>query len=324
MKIAPSQSHTPLILVVDDEKLMRLQLSQVMTQAGYRVRTARNGQEGLALYSQLQPDIVLLDAIMPLLDGFTCCAELQTRPEALYTPVLMITGLEDEQSVSRAFEVGAADYITKPIHWPVLLHRVRRLLQQAQLQQQQALLLQQLESANQRLQHLVGLDGLTEVANRRRFDEYLHQEWQRLTRIQQPLSLILADIDHFKAYNDTYGHPAGDDCLRQVAQTMQRAVQRATDLVARYGGEEFGVILPHTSQEGARRVAANLQAQVQALQLPHRGSRVSAVVTLSLGVVTTTPHLCSTPAALLSAADEALYQAKRAGRNRAIMTTQLP
>lgn len=323
MKIAPSQSHTPLILVVDDEKLMRLQLSEVMAQAGYRVRTARNGQEGLALYSQLQPDIVLLDAIMPLLDGFTCCAELQTRPEALYTPVLMITGLEDEQSVSRAFEVGAADYITKPIHWPVLLHRVRRLLQQAQLQQQQALLLQQLESANQRLQRLVGLDGLTEVANRRRFDEYLHQEWQRLTRIQQPLSLILADIDHFKAYNDTYGHPAGDDCLRQVAQTMQRAVQRATDLVARYGGEEFAVILPHTSQEGARRVAANLQAQVQALQLPHRGSGVSAVVTLSLGVVTTIPHLFSTPVALLSAADEALYQAKRAGRNRAILTTQL-
>src|SRR6476646_7235357 len=226
MKIAPNQTDVPLILVVDDEKLMRLQLSQVMTQAGYRVQEVRNGQECLALYSQLQPDLVLLDAIMPVLDGFTCCAELQTRPEALYTPILMITGLDDEQSVGRAFEVGAADYITKPIHWPVLRHRVRRLLEQAQLQQQQALLLQQLESANQQLQRLVGLDGLTEVANRRRFDEYLHQEWQRMTRSQQPLSLILVDIDSFKAYNDTYGHPTADDCLRQVTQALQRGVQR--------------------------------------------------------------------------------------------------
>ena len=323
MEGVTSQPYVPLILIVDDERLMRLQLSQSMTQAGYRVHEVRNGQECLALFPQLQPDMVLLDAIMPVLDGFACCAELQTHPEAIHTPILMITGLDDEQSVSRAFEVGAADYITKPIHWPVLLHRVRRLLQQAQLQKQQTLLLQQLETANQSLKRLVGLDSLTEVANRRRFDEYLHQEWQRMIRAQQPLSLILADLDYFKAYNDTYGHPAGDECLRHVAQAMQQAVKRATDLVARYGGEEFGVILPYTDNEGAKRVASSIQAHVQALQLPHVGSAASKVVTLSLGVVTTMPNLFSTPAALLQAADQALYQAKQAGRDRAILKGHL-
>lgn len=319
MDSATSQTYVPLILIVDDERLMRLQLSQSMTQAGYRVRAVANGQECLALFSQLQPDMVLLDAIMPVLDGFTCCAELQTRTEAIHTPILMITGLDDEQSVSRAFEVGAADYITKPIHWPVLLHRVRRLLQQAQLQKQQTLLLQQLETANQSLKRLVGLDSLTEVANRRRFDEYLHQEWQRMTRAQQPLSLILADLDYFKVYNDTYGHPAGDECLRQVAQAMQQAVKRATDLVARYGGEEFGVVLPYTGNEGARQVASSIRTHVQALQIPHSGSTASKVVTLSLGVVTTMPTLISTPMDLLQAADQALYQAKQAGRDQAIL-----
>lgn len=319
MDSAASQTYVPLILIVDDERLMRLQLSQSMTQAGYRVRAVANGQECLALFSQLQPDMVLLDAIMPVLDGFTCCAELQTRPEAIHTPILMITGLDDEQSVSRAFEVGAADYITKPIHWPVLLHRVRRLLQQAQLQKQQTLLLQQLETANQSLKRLVGLDSLTEVANRRRFDEYFHQEWQRMIRAQQPLSLILADLDYFKVYNDTYGHPAGDECLRQVAQAMQQAVKRATDLVARYGGEEFGVVLPYTDNEGAKQVASSIRAHVQALQIPHSGSTASKVVTLSLGVVTTMPTLISTPMDLLQAADQALYQAKQAGRDQAIL-----
>jgi diguanylate cyclase (GGDEF)-like protein len=174
----------------------------------------------------------------------------------------------------------------------------------------------ELEQLNRELQQLASLDGLTQLANRRRFDEYLEQEWKRLSRQQQPLSLILADVDYFKKYNDLYGHQSGDDCLKQVAKAMQQSIKRPSDLVARYGGEEFAVVLPFTDITGAITIAQTLQRAIQQLQIPHTGSEVSPFVTLSLGIACVTPTANRSLETLVAATDAALYQAKRQGRNR--------
>jgi diguanylate cyclase (GGDEF)-like protein len=280
-----------------------------MEQEGYEVVEATNGEQGLEDYNRLHPDIVLLDAVMPVMDGFTFCTHLQSLPSGDRTPILMITGLEDEASVAQAFAVGATDFVTKPIHWAVLRQRVKRLIQQSQLYRQ-------LESANQTLQRLASIDGLTQIANRRCFDEYLYQEWQRLTREQAPLSLILGDIDYFKLYNDTYGHQTGDNCLYQVAKTISSCAKRPADLVARYGGEEFALVLPNTKSLGAIKVAQDIQSKVKALHLPHSSSSASGDVTLSLGIAAMIPQPDAHASALVAAADKALYQAKAAGRNQ--------
>ncbi|BAY27117.1 response regulator receiver modulated diguanylate cyclase [Calothrix sp. NIES-2100] len=326
----------PLILVADDDKTMRVLLRKAMEQEGYRVVEVNDGQQCLDAYDTIKPDIVLLDAVMPVMDGFTCCKQLlkiarnnlisalanfdtdsalgNTVISKLWerTPILMITCLDDEESVNRAFEAGAMDYITKPIHWAVLRQRLRRLLQQAQVYKQ-------LEAANQALQHIANVDGLTGLANRRRFDDYLNTQWINLAQEELPLSLILCDIDFFKFYNDKYGHPAGDVCLQKVGQVLSHTAQKNQDLVARYGGEEFAVIMPNTHAFGAVHVAAAMQAGVRDLKIVHHGSDVSEYVTLSMGVATMVPSWESSPSDLIVKADKALYQAKAEGRDRIIL-----
>ena len=183
---------------------------------------------------------------------------------------------------------------------------------------QQSELYSRVQHANQELERLATLDGLTQVANRRRFDDYLEREWRRLARERSPLALIMSDVDFFKCYNDTYEHQAGDECLKQVAATLNQAIQRAADLVARYGGEEFAAILPNTDLDGAYHIAETVRAQVEALQLEHRHSEVSAFVTLSLGVASQIPDPNGSPASLIRLADQALYRAKQQGRNRVV------
>ncbi len=308
MKANPQESKS-LVLIVDDEPFIRMILRNFLEREAYQIVEAQNGIEALTMYNQLHPDIILLDAIMPDMDGFECCTQLQILGCSKHTPVLMITGLEDEESVDRAFEVGAIDYITKPIHWPVLRQRVKRLIQQSQLQQK-------LEAVNLELQRLVTIDALTEVANRRGFEEYFYQEWQRMKREQQPLSLILCDVDFFKSYNDTYGHRAGDRCLIEIAQAIKDIVKRPGDLVARYGGEEFAVILPNTDTEGVTYVAEKICDAIRKLAIPHQNSQVSPYVTMSAGFTTVIPQANSDLEEMIAAADRALYQAKTAGRDR--------
>jgi diguanylate cyclase (GGDEF)-like protein len=298
-----------LILIVDDEQFIRMQLRLALEREGYEIVEAQNGTEALNLCEQLHPDIILLDAIMPDMDGFECCTRLKSVAFSQCTPVLMITGLDDQESVDRAFEVGAIDFITKPIHWPVLRQRVKRLISQSQLQKQ-------LESANQELQKLATIDQLTQIANRRRFEEYLVPEWQRMAREQLPISLILGDVDFFKLYNDTYGHQLGDRCLQAVAKSIQNTIKRSTDLVARYGGEEFTVILPNTNMEGAIILADAICTVVRKLAIPHSTSPVSSFVTISAGVATLIPKPGSDYQQIIALADKALYQAKTAGRDR--------
>lgn len=493
------QKEPSLVLVVDDEKAMRILLRRAMEQEGYQVIEAKDGSECLKECIRQTPDIILLDAMMPVMDGFTCCRELQQLLSGRI-PVLMITGLDDPESVDRAFAAGASDYVTKPIHWAVLRQRVRRLLQISQLikelQQQtersrlmaqvqerirqslkleeilnttvaevrqflqadrvviyrfthdwsgiinvesvvpgctpilgtsirdaclaqdyielykhgriqviediftagltqchlellaqlqvrasllvpiilqkvrqesevsatspqlwglliahhcwlprrwqlseiefveylatqvaiaiqQSQLYQQLEAANRELQRLADLDGLTGLANRRCFDAEMGREWQRTTQEQSPLSLILCDVDFFKLYNDTYGHQAGDECLKLVANAIRQTL-KLPGLVARYGGEEFAVILPEADPETALDMAEAIRHCVADLQVLHATSEVSEFVSLSLGVASVTRNEAvseweATLERLVATADRALYQAKKQGRNCTVL-----
>jgi len=191
-----------------------------------------------------------------------------------------------------------------------------RLATQLAIAIQQSQLYQRLQGMNRQLEHLATHDGLTEVANRRSFDIQLIQEWNRLLRVQKPLSLIMCDIDHFKPYNDTYGHPAGDVCLQAVAEAIAQVVKRPGDLVARYGGEEFAVVLPGTDQAGAEAIAQAIQQGIADLNLFHGASPIGQRITLSLGIASTIPSRDRAPQVLVDAADAALYQAKHQGRDR--------
>ncbi|NJM28344.1 MAG: diguanylate cyclase, partial [Pseudanabaena sp. RU_4_16] len=176
---------------------------------------------------------------------------------------------------------------------------------------------QSLSHANKQLQQLAMVDGLTQLANRRRFDEFLWQQWQHMSRQSDklPLSLILCDIDFFKAYNDTYGHQSGDTCIKAVTRAIKNVLQRSTDLACRYGGEEFAIVLPNTDSEGAIKIAERIRAELQALAIPHESSSINKYVTVSMGVSTTIPQPQISPSALIAATDRLLYKAKQLGRD---------
>ncbi|PZU96843.1 MAG: diguanylate cyclase response regulator [Leptolyngbya sp.] len=301
-------ADSAVILVADDDPFIRHMLTRYLEREGYQVVEAPHGEAALNLYFYHLPDLVLLDALMPVVDGFEVCRRLQGLTQGNMAPVLMITGLEDEKSVNQAFEIGVVDYVTKPINWAVLRQRVRRLILQHRLEIQ-------LREANYQLQQLTLIDSLTQVANRRRFDEYLLQEWGRGVRENLPLSLVICDIDHFKDYNDYYGHQAGDRCLQEVAKTLNQCISRPADIVTRYGGEEFAVILPNTTLEGATVISQRLVTAIQQRGLLHH-TAPRAIVTISCGVANVLPRADYLPSDLVFTADQALYQAKAQGRNQ--------
>lgn len=299
------RNNSPLILLVDPEKTQRLILRRAMQKEGYRVMEASDGEQCLEVCSYLKPDLVLLDAMMPGVDGFTCCSQLHSFMGKDCPPVLMTTVLNDQASVDLAFEVGAIDYVTKPVIWSLLRQRLYRLFQN--------------QWAMGELQRLSLVDGLTKIANRRSFDERLPQEWHRLAREAAPLSLVLCDLDRFKNYNGLYGHQAGDECLQEVAKVLDESAKRPADLAARYGGEEFALILPNTDAEGAVRIAETIQGRLQASAIAHENSDVSKLVTLSMGVASEIPKPDSSEKALIEQADQALYRAKQQGGDRVVL-----
>jgi diguanylate cyclase (GGDEF)-like protein len=301
--------HRASLLVVDDDEMTRDVLSRRLQRIGHAVAVARDGAHALELIAQQPFDAVLLDIKMPGLTGFDVLKHIRQTRSVTDLPVLMVTSSDDSDSVVEALELGANDYITKPLDFPVALARIR-----TQLLLRRVVVA--LEEANRKLERLSFLDGLTNIANRRRFDEYLGVEWRRAQREQAPVSLIMADVDYFKPFNDHYGHEAGDEVLKRVAAALDATVGRPADLVARYGGEEFVVVLPGTDAAGAARLAERLRAGVAALEIPHAHSRAAPHVTISLGVATLVPRREGAPEGLVTAADQALYEAKREGRNR--------
>ncbi len=307
----PPEISSATILVVDDDAFMRMQLRVYLQKEGHQVELAENGQEALAKFAESRPELILLDGLMPVMDGFECCQALMDRYGDQAPLVLMITGLDDSESVDRAFEAGAFDYVTKPIHWAVLRQRVKRLLYQSRLQHQ-------LESANKLLEQLAKVDQLTQLANRRQLELFLNTEWPEAIREHYAFSMMLCDIDYFKNFNDFYGHQAGDVCLQKMAGVLAKVVGRPKDLAARYGGEEFLIALPNTDLQGAIHIGENIQAEIAQLQIPHARSAIANHVTMSIGCVTTIPQADTSWENLVAQADKCLYQAKEQGRNRIV------
>ncbi|CAO3415106.1 diguanylate cyclase domain-containing protein [Azospirillum endophyticum] len=291
----------PKILVVDDIPSNVHVLSRILKD-DYDIYFATDGEKALDLVQARMPDLVLLDIMMPGMDGFEVCRRIKGDPTTHDIPVIFISAKSEVEDETRGLEVGAIDFITKPISPPIVKARVRNHL----LLKRQADLLRSLSF----------LDGLTGIANRRRFDETMAREWRRCARSHLPLSLIILDVDHFKAYNDQYGHQTGDECLRIIAEVLSERVRRPSDLVARYGGEEFICLLPETDGPGATGVAEGFRTAVAERRIPHAQSPVAPHVTISLGVASVIPSAEGSPDRLAETADRLLYRAKRAGRNR--------
>ncbi|MDJ0636315.1 MAG: diguanylate cyclase [Xenococcaceae cyanobacterium MO_188.B29] len=457
MKTESDKTLKGKILMVDDLPEGLRTLSYLLNNQGYKVICVANGEVAINLIQQELPDLVVLDIMLPVIDGYKVCQIIKANPNTSHIPVVFLSGLDSEYDKLQAFKVGAIDYITKPFFVEEVIARIEtqlscfqkqrelekiieeqvkeRLLAEEKLNQSRALLSSVLNSsadgvaafesirdsqgqivdfrwlvvnpvaamtvgktsdsllyqplyenqpgyifdglfdlflqvvdncivlekehycdsgqfkawfhvvavklgdgfamtfrditehkhmeialkkANQELKHQANVDSLTQIANRRCFDEYLTQEWARCGREHQYLAIVLCDVDHFKAYNDTYGHQAGDECLTKVAQSMKLVVKRPADLVFRYGGEEFALILPNTNEKGALEVAEAIRQQIKLLKITHNASTVGKHVTLSLGVACTIPSTASSPEALIANADRALYEAKSLGRDRTI------
>jgi diguanylate cyclase (GGDEF)-like protein len=292
------------ILIVDDAMTNIMALEELL-KGDYDVSYVTRSEEGLEACRTLRPDLVLLDVVMPGIDGFEVCARLKRDPETRDIPVVFVTARADIADETRGLEAGAIDFITKPFSPPIVRARVRN----------------HLELARQRnlLSTLSFVDGLTGVANRRKFEEALETEWRRCSRQDGVLGLIMCDVDLFKLYNDNYGHQAGDVCLKAVAVTLQENLNRGGDLIARYGGEEFVCLLPDTDLEGVKATASRLATAVNELAIPHARSSVAQRVTISLGGTSATAHPDLMPSELVRRADTLLYRAKQNGRNRAIV-----
>ena len=293
------------VLIVDDTP-QNIHILMEAMEDDCRVLAAKSGAEALHKALQEKPDLILLDVMMPDMDGFEVCHQLKQNDATRNIPVIFVTAAGDHEHEEKGLRLGAIDYIRKPFHLPVVRVRIQNHLR--------------LKRKSDLLEELARIDGLTDVANRRGFDEALLREWNRCKRRNAPLALLMLDIDHFKMFNDTWGHAQGDLCLIRVAQCIASNLKRPGDLVARYGGEEFAVLLPETPLVAAVEIAESMRAAVQALTIPNAGAGGPVTidggpVTISLGASAMWPA-GDDNTELVRQADTALYQAKAQGRNR--------
>ena len=302
------------ILIVDDNPARVLRLSHSLNKAGFAVRVAVDRDSAIEQAKFELPKLILLDIQMPGTDGFKTCRQLQIDPITRNIPIICLTASNIYNKV-KGLSLGAVDYIAKPFHADEVVARVNVHLKLQLLSQQVVEQTLALQEANQKLEALSHLDDLTQIASRRRFNEYIDEEWRRLIRAQAPLSLILCSVDYFKEYTETYGQAAGDACLKQIAQVLSRCVKRPADLVARYSEAQFAIILPSTSSAGAMQVAKVIGLEIQQLNLVHSHSQASDYVTVSLGVSSQIPVQTASVKELIAAADQALAQAKAQGGN---------
>ncbi|MCF8168098.1 MAG: diguanylate cyclase [Rhodoferax sp.] len=291
------------LLVVDDEKQNRTLLTELL-QDDYQIILAKNGEQALERAQERSPDLILLDVLMPEMDGYAVIRALKASDATRHIPVIFVSALDSARDEELGLELGAVDYIAKPYHPPIVRVRVRNHLQ----------------SVHQRrlLEQLALIDSLTEIPNRRRFAEVYEREWRRCIRSSSPLSLIVVDVDHFKLYNDTYGHAAGDVVLKRVAKAIQSALKRPADFVARYGGEEFVVILPDIDATNGLQVGEKIRLEVENQNIPYPESAAGPHLSVSLGGATGIPHQNEVDSQLFAQADHCLYDAKHAGRNRVV------
>lgn len=306
------------VLVVEDSKVTLKVLCTYLERMGIQPLTAELGKTALQVYRKEKPDIILLDAQLPDIDGFDIAKEIRAEEKTKdWTAIIFLTSMSKDEDLARGIECGGDDYLMKPISEVVLKAKVVAMRRLVEMQRSLVGLTHQLNVANKELQRLSTTDGLTGLSNRRMFDELSVREWRRCERMKKPVSLVMVDVDYFKPYNDHYGHQAGDECLKAVAAQMQRAAPRPSDLVARYGGEEFVFVLGETDGDGAKWVANLLRQRVADLDMPHAASPLQHV-TVSCGVASVTPVEGLSLETLLQSADNALYQAKQQGRDRVV------
>lgn len=314
MKLLPDRK--PKILVVDDVPLNVELLRTYLNTAGYHVFEAGDGEQAMQIVAQKKPDLLLLDIMMPKMNGFEVCKRLKSDPKTRFIPIVMVTALQSIEDKVQGIEAGADDFITKPFNKMELLARVRSLLRIKFLYDALVKKISQLDQAKKRLQQLAITDGLTGLYNYRFFKEQLLHEMDRAARHNLSLSLIMMDIDNFKIYNDTNGHPAGDEVLRRIAKVLQNNI-RKIDIAARYGGEEFAIILPEESPESAKIVTEKIRRLVEEEPIPFEDKQPNKKLTISLGLATF-PIDAEDWKQLVSKADQRLYKAKKSGRNRAV------
>ena len=312
------------VLLVDDQLIIVEAVRRMLAdQSDIDFHYVTDSNLAVQTALQLEPTVILQDLVMPGIDGFGLIKLYREDAALANTPVIVLSAKEDPKLKAHSFSTGANDYVVKLPDKLELLARIRHHsgAHIARLQRDQAFHFlresqKNLAHANIELQKLASLDGLTGIANRRRFDDTLYLEWPRSQRDKEPLSLLLCDIDFFKLYNDTYGHLAGDLCLKKVAAVLTEHLKRPADLAARYGGEEFAIILPNTELEGALIVAQACCRHLAAMAMENPGALPLGIVTMSVGVASIVPSPASTMEQLIHRADQALYQAKRSGRNQ--------
>lgn len=324
---AAHQEYLAMVLLVDDQAIIGEAVRRALAgESDIDFHYCAQPEEAVAVAERTQPTVILQDLVMPGTDGLTLVRRYRENPGTRDIPIIVLSTKEEATMKSAAFAAGANDYLVKLPDTIELVARIRyhsrsylNLLQRDEAYRALRQSQQQLLETNLELQRLTNSDGLTGLSNRRYFDEYLGAEWRRAQREQTQLALLMIDVDAFKAYNDTYGHVAGDDVLRRVAGVLRDNCARPADLPARFGGEEFAMILPATSAGGARLFAEKVRRAIEALQIPHTGSPTSDVVTISIGGAVIVPEADGESSYLVQAADTGLYQAKRNGRNQVMM-----
>ena len=309
---------TKTVLIVDDSATIRAAISAAVVSMGLEPVPAQTGERGIELFLAAPPKVVLLDVMLPGIDGYETAKRMRAGLPDTWVPIIFLSSSEYDQDLERAIESGGDDYLTKPVSPVVLSAKIRALQRLEKMHQRLVELSAALTATNQRLETLSQQDGLTGIANRRAFDHRLGMHFAQAVRKREALSLALCDVDHFKRFNDCYGHLAGDECLRQIAAALARCGKRATDLTARYGGEEFALILPDTPPEGALKVLQAVRDELASLAIAHERSDCASVVTLSIGLATYDPERDKQTTDLVGRADDALYRAKNLGRNRIV------
>jgi len=305
------------VLVVEDEANSRFLLKTYLESVGYSVRMAKSGEEALRKIAEEPPSAIVLDVMLPKMDGYTVCKRLKSSRTTHFIPIVLATALRGNEERIRGIEVGADDFISKPYNRVELLTRVKSLLRIKKLHDALEQKIAELEKAKEKLRKLSVTDGLTNLFNHRAFKKQLQLEISRSRRFGLPISLLMMDIDHFKMYNDRFGHPSGDNVLKHFSQILSENI-REVDCLARYGGEEFALILPGTDKKSAKVVAEKLRRLIEWASFPNADKLPSGRVTVSIGVASF-PHDAEDEEELVKRSDEALYKAKNSGRNRTVL-----